>query len=408
MRITYIHQYFNRPTEAGGTRSYEFARRLVAAGHQVNMLTTSRDTAGASEDGKWHLTIENGIKVHWLLVPYSNSMNYRARMRAFVRFARCAAFRAASIPCDIVFATSTPLTIALPAVWGSRKQHVPMVLEIRDLWPEVPIALGALKNPALRLASRWLEKFSYRNARSIIALSPGMKEGIVRVGYPAERVKVIPNASDCELFSVDPTEGQEFRARFDWLGERPLVVYVGTMGLVNGVEYLARVAAETAKIAPDIRFLVVGAGKKEPDLLEEAARLGVLGRSFFVLPKIPKSEVPIILSAADLATSTVIDVPELWNNSANKFFDSLASGTPIALNHQGWQADLLRKTGAGLVLSPNDYVDAAHTIVAFLRDETKICQAGRAARQLAEDQFDRDKLFTEFERVLLDAANGCD
>ena len=175
MRITYLHQYFNTPEMSGGTRSYEMARRLVAMGHEVNMITSWRE-----DDGRkgWFETAEAGIKVHWLPVPYSNKMGFKERISAFFRFAWGAARKAASLPADVVFATSTPLTIALPGVYAARRQKAPMVFEVRDLWPELPIAIGALKNPFLQFMARQLELFAYRNSKAIVALSPGMRDGV--------------------------------------------------------------------------------------------------------------------------------------------------------------------------------------------------------------------------------------
>lgn len=144
MHIVYLHQYFNTPAMSGSTRSYEIARRLVSAGHRVSVVTSSR----ISDDRKgWVQSNESGIDVHWLAVPYSNRMAYGERISAFLRFAFGAARRAASLRGDVVFATSTPLTIAIPGVFAARKLKVPMVFEVRDLWPEVPIAIGALRNP---------------------------------------------------------------------------------------------------------------------------------------------------------------------------------------------------------------------------------------------------------------------
>ena len=144
MRITYLHQYFNTPDMSGGTRSYEMARRLVARGHEVNMVTSWRTDDGRKKPFE---TVEDGIRVQWLPVPYSNAMSYAQRLVAFGRFVVASTRRAAALPSDIVFATSTPLTIALPAVYAARRQRVPMVFEVRDLWPELPIAMGALRNP---------------------------------------------------------------------------------------------------------------------------------------------------------------------------------------------------------------------------------------------------------------------
>lgn len=401
MRIIYLHQYFN--TEMGGTRSYELGRRLVAMGHDVQMVTSDRTPRADGLRGArrgWHCTNEAGIHVHWLHVPYSNTMEYGDRLKAFARFAWSASRKAASLGGDIVFATSTPLTIAVPAVYAARRNRIPMVFEVRDLWPELPIALGALKSPVTIRCARLLERVAYRHAARIVALSPGMKAGVVATGYPADRVSVIPNACDVSLFDVGGAPGAALRREHPWLQDRPLVVYAGTLGLANGVGYLARLAAQVRALDPAVRFVVIGAGKEEPAVKRAAEQLGVLGDNFFMIPERPKAEIARWLSAADLASSVFIDVPALWANSANKVFDALAAGKPVAINYQGWQADVFRETGAGLVLDPTDIDAAAARLVTAIRDRDWLAQAGAAARSLAAGRFNRDRLAVELEQVL--------
>lgn len=383
----------------GITRSYEMARRLVSQGHKVHMVTSYRDL-GALKIKGWYETEEAGIQVHWLPVPYSNHMSYPERIKAFLKFASGAARKAASLDGDIIFATSTPLTIALPAVYAAKRKRVPMVFEVRDLWPEVPIAMGALKGRSAITSARWLEHFAYKNSVQIVALSPGMRDGIIKTGYPAERVHVIPNGADLELFGVPSEVGMAFRKKHLWLQDRPLVVYTGTLGRVNGVSYLVKLAAATKACAPEVRFLAVGTGVEEDKVRNLAEQLAVLDDNFFMIDSVPKTEVPAILSAADLATSLVIDLKELWANSANKFFDGLAAGTPFAVNHGGWQADMLQETGAGIVLDAHDIDRAKDTLLQALQDKAWLESAGRKARQLAEERFARDKLAKELEDIL--------
>lgn len=404
MRIVYLHQYYTTPnTETGGgTRSYEFARRLVEAGHSVDMITTDNYPDPSWKRG-WRETQDDGIRVHWLPVPYDNKMSYAQRIRAFFAFAVGSARKAAAIGGDVVFATSTPLTICLPAIYAAWRTRAPMVFEVRDLWPEVPIALGVLTHPAAIWAARRLEGLAYTRASEVVALSSGMAEGVRKGGVAAEHVHVIPNACDLELFAPDPSDAASVRAARPWLGGRPLVVYTGTFGLVNGVQYLVEVAAEARKLDAEIRFLLVGDGRKLDTIKARAAELGVLGHTLFIEPAMPKGEVAKILAAADLATSVVIDVPALWHNSANKFFDGLASGTAFAVNHEGWQADAIRAWDAGLVLDARDKAAAATAIVQALRTPGWAAAAGANARRLAESEFSRDVLARQFEAVLLQA-----
>jgi glycosyltransferase involved in cell wall biosynthesis len=402
VRIVYLHQYFNTLEMMGGTRSYEMARLLVARGHEVHMVTTQREPRNGVTR-RWFDTEVDGIRVHWLPVPYDNRMAYAQRLHAFTRFALGSAGRAASLGGDVVFASSTPLTIALPGIYASRRNGIPMVLEVRDLWPVVPVAVGALTSRASRTAALWLEDFAYRHSARIVALSPDMKTGIERTGYPSERVTVIPNGCDVALFDVGPLPGRAVRQRYEWLGDRPLVVYTGALGLINGVSYLARVAAEVATMDPDIRFVVIGEGRENELVRGIARELGVLERTFFMLPSVPKAEIPGWLSAADVATSVVIDIPELWANCANKVFDALAAARPIVINHEGWLADLIRETDVGLVLPACDHRRAAEELARALRNRAWLERASATARTLALRRFSRDALVAELEAVLVAA-----
>jgi glycosyltransferase involved in cell wall biosynthesis len=404
MRVLYLHQYFTTPDMVGGTRSYELARRLVAAGHTVHMITTDREGRNRRHR-QWRRELISGIDVHWLPVPYSNEFGYRARMRAFGDFAWRAAARAVDVGGDLVFATSTPLTIALPGIYASRRLQVPMIFEVRDLWPEVLIAMGVLRNPVAIAAAQWLERAAYRHAAHVVTLSPGMKEGVVRHGIPAERVSVIPNGCDCRTFDISPEVGEAFRRRHEWLGDRPLVTYAGTLTTANGVSYLAQLAAEAQRLAPEVRFLVVGGGMEEAVIRRTAGELGVLGRNFFMMPSLPKREVPACLSATDLAASLLINVPALQASSANKFFDALAARRPILINYEGWLATLLRSTGAGLVIPPDDHRRGAAELCGFLGDPARVAHARSAAGELAAGPFNRDRLAEEllalFQRAVI-------
>ncbi len=410
MRILYLHQYFNTRRHAGSTRSYEIARRLVARGHEVNMVTSERSTApGASMLRRSQQTVEDGILVHWLPVPYSNSMSYAQRIWAFSHFAVRSLVKVVTHDSDVIFATSTPLTIAIPAVAGARFYRIPMVFEVRDLWPEVPILIGAIHGRAPVALAKRLERFAYRHAERVIALSPGMADGIVRCGYPAQRVTVIPNFAHLDLFgggagSPGPLlAGQAFRRRYDWLQDRPLVVYLGTLGRANGVGYLARLAAAMRRRAPEVRFLVVGTGYEEPAIRALAQDLGVLERNFFMMEPIPKADAPALLSAATVATSLFANNPALWTNSANKFFDALAAGRPVAINYGGWQADLIQETGCGLVMPADSAEGGAALLWNWLADEKRLRRAGESAHDLAATRFHPEAIVDQFERVLFEA-----
>ncbi|WP_224250276.1 glycosyltransferase family 4 protein [Hyalangium gracile] len=402
MKIVYLHQYFNTPSMHGGTRSYELARRLVDMGHEVHMVTS--DTRPGDGAQGWRVTNESGIRVHWLPVPYSNSMQYAERMRAFGRFAVNSAHRAMQLEGDVVFATSTPLTIAVPGILASRWNRRPMVFEVRDLWPAIPIAIGALKSRPAILAAQLLEKTAYAGAAHIIALSPGMKAGVEAAGVASEKITVIPNLCDPERFFVSASVGEAFRQKYEWLGDRPMVLYAGTLGLVNGLDYMVRLAAEMLRRDPEVRFVIMGQGREESTLHALSELLCVRNRNLFFLPAVPKAEMPAVLSAATIATSFVTDAPCMYDNSANKVFDALAAGRPLAINHGGWQAELIEKEQIGLCLPPRDVQAAADLLVNKVRDTRWLTEAGARARRLGVERFSADSAARKLAEVLQRAA----
>ncbi|QNA91992.1 MULTISPECIES: glycosyltransferase family 4 protein [unclassified Microbacterium] len=397
MRIVYLHQYFNTPDQPGSTRSYEFARRLAARGHDVKIVTSER---GPGSSAKWSAATIDGFEVHRRQVPYDNTMGAIARLRAFATFAVSAASKARKLHGDVIFATSTPLTIILPAWFAAAGRRTPIVFEVRDSWPTVPIALGYLNNPLAQRAARALERFAYRKSSQVVALSPGMKDDACQHGAEASKITVIPNAADVELFDVDPAVGVEWRAANDISPDAPLIVYTGTFGAANEVEYLVDVAAEAVRLDPTIVFALIGTGAREASVRARAASVNLLGTTVRVLPPVSKNEVSRILAAADIATSVVTENPAMNANSANKFFDTLAAGRAIAINHEGWQADLIREHSVGLVLDRKDVAAAARSILALATNAEALAATQDRARALARSDFARDDLAIKLAEVL--------
>jgi glycosyltransferase involved in cell wall biosynthesis len=396
MRILYLHQYFNTPDMPGSTRSYEMGRRLVAAGHHVEIVTSWRQPRAAKG---WETTEVAGMQVHWLAVQYSNQMSYRERIVAFLKFAMGAAGRATRIRADVIFASSTPLTIALPAVYAARRQGIPMVLEVRDLWPEMPIAVGALKSPVLRMAARWLERFAYAHAAGVVALSPGMAAGVAHAGYPSVRIAIVPNAADLDFFKRDVARGREFRRGLGIDDEKIVVGYAGTLGRINGVAYLAHVAAALKQDARFV-FVVVGDGQERAEIEAVARDQGVLNHNFLIHGQMAKTAMNAVFSAIDIATSLFLPIREMESNSANKFFDALSAGCCVAINYGGWQAELLDKAQAGMRLS-NDPKTAAQQLKQLAEDPQRLRTFGCNARRLAVERFSRDNLAAILEAALV-------
>jgi glycosyltransferase involved in cell wall biosynthesis len=397
MKIIYLHQYFNTPEMSGGVRSYDVAKHLVDNGHTVEMVTTNRSLSNSSG---WLISNEGGINAHWLSLFYSNKLGYFKRLLAFFLFAYHASKKGSTLQGDVVFATSTPLTIAIPALYISWKKSIPMVFEVRDLWPDVPIAIGVIKNPIVKYLAELLESYTYKKSKAVIVLSDGMKSGVIKAGCEENKVVVIPNFSNRDLFNTKNT-GKGFRSKRAWLKDSPLLVYTGAFGIINGVDYLVDIAEQLALLKSDIKILLIGGGKQYEDIILYAQKKNVLNNNLFIESNISKLELPQLLAAADLASNIVINVPEVWNNSANKFFDALASGTPILTNGGGWQADLINTEDIGIATFGLTLHQAALKINEFLHNKEKLSRSSKKAQIIAEKYFDKDDLVKKIEQTLL-------
>jgi glycosyltransferase involved in cell wall biosynthesis len=376
MRILYLHQFFITRAGVGGTRSYEFARRFVASGHRVRMVTA----------GSGRSAIE-GIEVVGVPGAYSDYVSAtassdRERMVAFARFGLGATGAALRGPRpDVIYATSPPLTVALPALAAAARWRAPLVFEVRDLWPEAPIQMGALSNPRLQRAARALERLVYRRARRVIALSPGIRDGVIAAGADPDRVALVPNAADLDLFGGGAA------------GPGFVVSYFGTMGEANDLTAVL----DAARLLPDVRFVLMGDGKRRPEL-ERVAPPNVE----FPGPAGSKEEVAALAARSSACLTLFKDVPVLATNSPNKLFDTFAAGRPAIVNMDGWMRELVEHNDAGLYAP--DAAELARKL-AWLRDRPdEVRRMGANARALAEREFDRDKLAARALAVLEEAA----
>ena len=403
MKVIYLHQYFCTPSMSSGTRSYEMARRLVKKGHKVFMISSKHSH---SEIKVINFSIEEGIHVWWLPVKYSNNMNFIQRIYSFIVYCIYAYIIGRKLNYGLVLASSTPLTVAIPGILLSKIRKVPFILEVRDLWPAIPIKLRIIRNVLLIKLSQYLERISYRLSDKIIALSYGMRDGIINSGINQSKITVIPNGSDIELFNINSKSDIRFIDQIDWINkDRDIIIYTGAIGKINGLSYMAFMAEEMIKLNPNVLFCIIGDGVEKDKVNLLAKKLGIMNNNFYMVPKMSKKKLPQILSISTVLTSFVINEKILWNNSANKFFDALAAGKPIMINYGGWQADLLNEYDAGIIVSPDDPIIGAKKLNDLLQDKQRLQNMGQAGLELAKTVFNRNELYKSFENVLLEASN---
>ncbi len=408
MKITYLHQYFKFPDEPGGTRSYDLAKAFVNKAYRVEVVSSTSNVELKSKK-RWLTVEKDGILVHYIYLTYDNKLSYIKRIIVFFRFLWFASFKLLSLKTDLVLATSTPLTIGIPALIKKWKHKTPFVFEARDVWPEAVIAIGAIKNKLIQKLLYWLEKTIYKNARAIVTLSVDMKKSIVS-RYPKlndKAVVVIENISEIKRFQNDFDKNRSLLK--EKIGFKPgfSILYAGTFGKVNGIDYVIDLASKTIKFEPLVVFILLGKGAEKDNIIQLAKDKKLLNKNVFILDPVAKKDLPQFYYEVDMGSSFVIDIKELWANSANKFFDTLAAGKPILINHKGWQKEVIAKENIGYVLPAKLNESDVAGFLDYTKDEkTQHLQRENALR-VAKQYYSLDVAVKKYCNIFDDIKNAC-
>ena len=278
-----------------------------------------------------------------------------------------------------------------------RLKRVPFVFEVRDQWPEIPIELGIIKNPLLKKILLCLEKSIYKSSSGIIALSPGMAEGIRSIIGDSRQITIVPNSSDTGLFRPD-IDGSRIRNKYEW-GQRTVFIHAGAMGRVNDLGFVLDAAAKLSEYK-DILFVLIGEGS-EKSQLERRIKRERLG-NVEIRPAVSKAELPEILAAADVGMVIIGNYPIIEHNSANKFFDSLSAGKPVLLNYSGWQRQVIEQAQAGFGCELCNLDEFIEHVKYLHENRQKLAEMGKNVRTLAVEEFSRDKRAAEVSGILED------
>lgn len=389
MKILYIHQYFKTPSEGGAIRSWHIAKGMVNAGHEVIVITSHNHSESV-------VKIIDGITVHYLPVAYDNSFGFLRRGISFLSFVWHALTIALKIPnVDLCYATSTPITVGIVAYLLKRKKSIPYIFEVRDLWPEALIQMGAIKNRIVKKILFALEKKIYLNAEKIIALSPGMKEGIQRV-CPTKDIIIIPNMSDCSFYQFEqkiPVLEDVFSVR-----DKFVLSYIGSAGPANNLMYLVDIITY-CKNRTDIAFLIQAQGSELEKIKSTLTKTDNTNVQF--IPYSNKEAVKQLLNVSDAIYISFDSKPILETNSPNKFFDALAAGKLIIVNTKGWLNELVEKEDLGFYADPENPAEFLEKIDPYIKDKTRLLASQSKARRVAEKFFSTEilveKLLNELE-----------
>lgn len=392
MRVLYFHQHFSTPNGSAGIRSYEMARRLIKHGHQVTMVCGSYGGGATGltanfKSGK-RKGIVDGIYIVEFDLAYSNSDGFVKRAAVFLKFALKSIGIALTAKYDVVFATTTPLTAGIPGIFARWLRRKPFVFEVRDLWPELPKAMGVITNPLVLGAMSVLEWVSYYSAHRCIGLSPGIVEGIAARGVAKDKILTVPNGCDLDIFA-DKTAA--------WRPEGVMAtdlmaVFTGTHGMANGLSAALDAASELkSRGRNDIKLVLIGQGKLKPEL-QQRAQQQELSNVIFHDP-VNKAKLAGLMASADIGMQLLANVPAFYyGTSPNKFFDYIASGLPVLNNYPGWLAELIIKHKCGFAVAPENISAFVDALIQAANNREMLQDMGQRGRQLAEQQFNRQKL----------------
>lgn len=394
MKLLYIHQYFKTPAEPGGTRSYWISKEMIKRGHQVVMITsTNKNHPNAGVE------MIDGIEVHYVKNAYNNYMSIPRKLWSFVNFIRLAINESKKQKdIDLVFATSTPLTVGYIALKLKKAKGWKYVFEVRDLWPEFPIQIGAIKN---KLAIKYLQKLEkniYQQSEHVIALSPGMKDGVIAAGIPENKCTMVPNMSKPdEFFPHEPSK--DIIEKFNIDMTKFNVIHFGSMGRANGLGYIIEAAKCIAdRNMDDVNFIFMGDGATFPIIKKQTEDYGLKNVQF--LGNHNMKVVSEVVNCCDASMTSFMNLPILYTNSPNKLFDSLSAGKPIIVNSAGWTKDLVEKSNCGFFVDPENPKDFANKLIDIKDKKETLKIWAENARKLSLEVFDKNILSAKVADVL--------
>ena len=400
MKILYFHQHFSSPSGSTGIRSYGMARCLVERGHEVTMicgsyLGSSTGVVGPFLNGQ-RRGLFDGIYVIEFELAYANTDGLIKRSATFFKYVLRGIKLVFTEKYDLVFATTTPLTAGVPGIVARWLRNKPFIFEVRDLWPELPRAMGVITNPFVLGLMSMLEWLSYHSANHLVALSPGIARGIEKRGVTLDKISLIPNGCDLDIFD---TEVEAWRP--DTISDTDLLVlFAGTHGLANGLDSVLDAASElNSRGRNDIKFLFLGQGKFKQSLMDRATREG-LDNVVFHDP-VDKNRLAGLMSSTDVGLQILANIPVFYyGTSPNKFFDYISAGVPVLNNYPGWLAELINDNGCGFSVPPADPIAFADVLENAAGNRYDLKVKGSKARDLAIEKFDRKILASRWAEQL--------
>jgi glycosyltransferase involved in cell wall biosynthesis len=404
MHILFLTDNFPPETNAPASRTYEHSKRWVRAGHKVTVVTGAPNFPSGKihtgySNALWRREAMDGIDVVRVWTYITANEGFLKRTLDYVSFMVAAILASPFLPRpDIVVGTSPQFFTPCAALVVSWWRRCPFVFELRDLWPDSIVAVGAMRETlAIRLL-RKLEYFLYRRAARIVSVTNSFKRVLSANGIDPEKIAVVPNGVDLDAYQPGPKPPELVR-RLQLEGKF-VAAYVGTVGMAHGIGTLLD-AARQLRERKDIAFVVVGTGAQQAELAETANREG-LSNVIFV-GAVSKAEVRDYWRLCDVALVLLRDTPLFRHVIPSKMFEAMGMERPIVLGVKGESEEILLASGAGLTVPPEDAPVLADAVVRLADDRASCNALGRKGRSYAAERFNRENLAS----AMLDVLKNC-
>lgn len=401
MRIRFITLYFPPEVGAAQRRLSELARRLAEGGHEVTVLTGFPNYPSGIKPERYRkkLTMKESLDGYNIVrVPHYVAPNrgFLKRIIIHLTFAASASIYSLFMKRDdIIYLESPPLFNGFIGLVNKWFRRIPYFFNVADLWPQTAIELGALKSKPIIAFTHFLERLFYNRSSKILAVTAGIRDFIVGMGYDRSKVPLITNGVDHLIFhdGVEPDPGVR---KYKKEG-RILAMYAGTHGMAHSLATILS-AADRLRAEP-IDFLFIGDGAEKGALLVEAAELNLDNVTF--LDPVPQTGMPAILRAADVAIIPLKDLAIFDSAMPSKCFEAMAAGVPIMLAVRGEMARHIEKARCGFTAGPDNLdqiVEAFRKFTMLNDDERK--EMGRRGRAYAIQNFSREMITGRLEKLM--------
>jgi glycosyltransferase involved in cell wall biosynthesis len=402
MRVLYLSQYFAPEVGATQTRAHEMATGLIRAGHDVTMLTeVPNHPKGIIFPGYrrklWVRENLEGIDVVRVWVKASPVKTMHTRLAFYLTYMLNATLAGLALrgPYDVIYATSPPLFVGGAALALSGLRRIPLIFEVRDLWPESAVALNELHNLSfIRWATR-LEEACYRRAKRIVVVTQGIRDRLITRGF-GDKVLLIPNGANTDLFHYQSEAGKAIRQQLD-LDDDFLIIYAGIHGIAQGLETVLN-AAHKLRDHAGLHFLFIGDGPRKAELHALKERLAL--PNVTMLAAQPRETIPAYLSAADVALVPLRRLDIFRGALPSKIFDAWACECPIILSMQGEAQQVLQQANAGVYVEPESPSALAQVVQEMVNHSKLLRRYGRNGRRFVEEHYSRQAQAQRLTRLL--------